>query len=403
MKITNISNPRFGDEYIGKNMQGTVKKSTSRASRLRDSRGALLPKLAIIGLALIAVCMGSRAQNSDTQYINVARDLKKLGLSQTNLEPSKTRNAGPIIQTAINYLANNGGGTVLLNRGIYRASALKIPDSVALLGAGKSNTTIRAWDTKGMVTLEGGGLGHLTLLGTPTEEQSGENWLIKTKTRKGTAVAGHLITVDNGKNVKIDHVVAKESRYDPIYIRNCENLRVSNSEFDRAGRNILSIVGTTRDFIFSNCSFGSTWGLYHVDIEPNEGKSVQNGVFTECVFDGSNAGKDGADKWGKMVILKATDQQTGKLYFTHCEFKNIGIRPVGVFSHLSLVKNSFENKEMPVFRRVSSDKFSRLSECFIVGNQFNGPKLEGPTVLIEGNIFGNNGSLGHGEIRRPPH
>ena len=69
----------------------------------------------------------------------------------------------------------------------------------------------------------------------------------------GTAKPAHLIGVFDAKDVLIYNVKALESRYDCLYVRTCNNLKVINCHFDRAGRNVVSIVGNTDGFIFSNC------------------------------------------------------------------------------------------------------------------------------------------------------
>ena len=59
----------------------------------------------------------------------------------------------------------------------------------------------------------------------------------------------------------INNVHSFEARYDTLYIRIVNGLGVYNSRFDRAGRNVVSIVGNTDNFEFANCYIGSLWGL----------------------------------------------------------------------------------------------------------------------------------------------
>ena len=65
---------------------------------------------------------------------------------------------------------------------------------------------------------------------------------------------------------------------------------ISNCWFDRAGRNIVSIVNS-QDWTFEDCYFGSAWGLYHVDMESTlNTHHNEDGHFLRCVFDGVTRG-----------------------------------------------------------------------------------------------------------------
>ena len=165
--------------------------------------------------------------------------------------------------------------------------------------------------------------------GTP--RSGGDKWVIGTggKGKNGTARAICLIALRDPKDrVSVDNVEALEARYDCLYVRNCSGLTVTNSHFDRAGRNIFSIVGNANRFIFSGCYFGSYWGLYHSDIEPNKGRWAKNGLIVNCVFDGRKGGK----RWGKMFTFSGMgDRETNNITVLDCLFQQLMVRIRGCF------------------------------------------------------------------------
>ena len=276
------------------------------------------------------------------------------------------------IQAAIDHAAEAGGGTVFLPPGTYRIANLELRPTVTLAGAGRESTTLRALGTAPMLILTGGTVRDLSALGTPTEDVSGENWRITTRSGSGgTATSSHIFFVRDAVNPRIENVRVAESRYDCLYVRGSVGLRVSNSEFDRAGRNIVSMVGNDEDFVFTNCRFGSIWRLYHVDIEPNEDRWVRNGAFVGCEFDGRRAGEGGSDTWGRMLILTGHDElESRDITVTGCTFREISIRVRGIFPGVHVLHNPVLDGYGPFFLRVRTNPVGELRDARIIGNRF---------------------------------
>ena len=195
--------------------------------------------------------------------IDVTNDLRQLGIHPQNaVGDGKTDNTKSI-QAAIDYVYQNGGGSVVVPPGQYRMESITLMDGVRLTGAGVEQTFFRPPDHNfyAMIKVIGGALENFTIYGTPTEDVSGTNWKVgvyKGKQRGGSSARPvHLIYINDAFNgVDINNVRSFESRYDCLYVRGSKGLRVTNCVFDRAGRNITSMVGNDEDFVFSRCRFG---------------------------------------------------------------------------------------------------------------------------------------------------
>ncbi|HOZ45256.1 MAG TPA: hypothetical protein PLO37_01035 [Candidatus Hydrogenedentes bacterium] len=223
-----------------------------------------------------------------------------------------------------------------------------------------------------MVKLTGGSLMNVSLYGT-RPEGSGDNWRVGTGGvgKGGTATPVTCIGVTEVANgALIDNVHACEARYDPLYVRDAKGLRVLNSTFDRAGRNGVSIVGNTEDFMFLNCRFGSLWGLYHVDIEQNGDNYVRNGLFAHCTFDSSRAGEMDTGAWGSFLCFHGDATLTSRnVAVVGCEFRDIYVRILGVFPEARFFGNTFSNTGA-AFVRVKTNAVGEFRDAEIRGNTF---------------------------------
>jgi hypothetical protein len=242
---------------------------------------------------------------------------------------------------------------------------------VNLIGTSRERTVFRALHTGSMFQAAGGSLQSFSAYGTRTAELSGEKWKVGTggRGRGGTASAAHIIIVDEAEDVRIHNVHLAESRYDCLYVRTCSGLRVTSCSFDRAGRNICSLVGNTADFLIADCVFGSHWGLYHVDIEPNSGKWVRDGAFVNCTFDGRRAGEMGTDTWGAFVIF-CGEEGSENVSVIGCRFLDISIRVRGIFPACSFLYNDPVDTPGPAFIRVRTNPVGELRDVTVKGNRF---------------------------------
>jgi polygalacturonase len=321
-------------------------------------------------IALLAV-LQTGASAGDL-VINAHHDLTRLDLHEANARADGATDDSPAIQAAIDHAAEAGRGTVFLPPGTCGVANVQLRPGVTLTGAGRDQTILRALDTSPMIVMSGGTLRDLSVFGTPTEELSGDGWQITTKPgRGGTASSSHLIVVQDAVDPHIENVRVAESRYDCLYTRGSTGLRVSNSEFDRAGRNIVSMVGDDEDFVFYNCRFGSTWRLYHFDIEPAGGRWVRDGAFVGCHFDGRRAGEGGSDRWGRMLILTGHDQlQNRNITITGCTFREISVRVRGIFPGVKVVHNPVLDGYGPFFLKVRTNPVGELRDATVIGNTF---------------------------------
>ncbi len=303
--------------------------------------------------------------------VDVTCDLTRLGIFERNAVGDGAADDSELIQAAIDHVAAEGG-TVFVPAGTYRVAALAIPAGVNLVGAGMDRTVFRAAGTARMFLPTGGSLVGFTAYGTPSEDVSGDNWQITVKSGSGgTSICSHIVAVHDAENVLISNVKLLESRYDCLYVAGSKGLRVSGCHFDRSGRNVVSLVGNDEDFIFSDCYFGSTWRLYHVDLEPNEGRWIRDGAFVNCTFDGRHAGEDGSDGWGRFLILTGHDELLSRnVTVTGCTFLEISVRVRGIFPGCRFIDNPVLDGNGPFFLRVSTNPVGELRDVTVRGNSF---------------------------------
>ncbi len=334
-----------------------------------------------VALALMCLCsVGGRADvalgpndNRGLLFVDVRQDLRSLGIWAANASGDGQANDSGPIQAAIDYVARQGGGYVLVPAGVYRVERIDVKPGVHLLGCGWDQTIFRAWSTALMFCPSGGWLENFSAYGTPTAEGSGENWVVGTDGvgKGGTATALLIIGIYGGENVHIHNVRAMEARYDCIYTAGTRGLRVTNCHFDRAGRNVASLVGNDEDFLFANCHFGSQWGLYHVDIEPNWGKYVRDGVFLNCTFDGRQAGERNTNTWGAFLIFCGHPElESRNITVMGCRFYDISVRVHGVFPDVKFLYNPVMRGKSRVFIRVKTNPVGEFRDAIVRGNCF---------------------------------
>jgi len=293
--------------------------------------------------------VGAGAETAATQegahgllLIDVKVDLAPMGICRTNAAGDGKSDDTAALQSAIDHVAGRGRGTVMLPPGVYRIRSITIADGISLVGAGPEKTFFRGIDdSKVMIELKGGRIMDFTAYGTPAEEASGKNWKVGTEGlgRGSTAKPAHVISVRGAyKGAVISNVRSFEARNDCLYVRGSRGLRVLNCVFDRAGRNVVSMVGNDEDFVFSACRFGSLWGLYHVDIEPGHDRYVRDGLFVDCVFDGSKAGELGTDTWGSFLCFSGhRELKSRNVNVVGCAFENTYVRVRGVFAEVGFL------------------------------------------------------------------
>ena len=344
-------------------------RATGLASTARRRAGLPILAVLILGLPAAVAC----PDTPKSHVVNVKTDLAALGIHSQNAIGDGKADDTTSIQSAIDNAAANGGGTIIVPGGIYRVKAITIKDGVNFIGSGPKLTVFRATEeTKYLITMKGGLICDLTVYGTPTEETSGDNWVVGAKGigQGSSALAVHVISVRDAPNgAIISNVQAFEARYDCLYVRGSKGLRVRDCVFNRAGRNVVSMVGSDEDFVFSNCTIGSLWGLYHFDIEPGDGRYVRDGLFVNCTFDGGKAGAMGTDTWGSFLCLSGHSLLKSRdITIADCRFEKTYIRVRGVFPRVSFLGNKFDHK--PAFVRIPKNKVGELRDVVVRGNSF---------------------------------
>lgn len=311
--------------------------------------------------------------------IDARTDLTKLKIAESNAVGDGATDDSSAIQAAINYLGEKpGGGTLVFAPGVYRIGGLTVLPSVKIVGASREKTIFRAATRAIMFDMRGGELHNFTVYGTPDEASSGDFWKVGTGGvgKNGSAWASFTIRVGDSpraiaKDVLISNVTAKEARYDCLYTRGSQNLRVLNCEFDRAGRNIISLVGNDENFLIANCRFGSLFGLYHSDIEPNKNHFVRDGVFLNCEFDGRSAGEMDTGTWGAMFIFSGHESIDNRnISVIGSTFHEITTRVRGVFPDIQFLYNPQVGKLI----KVRTNPTGELRDAIIRGNYFGTPE-----------------------------
>ncbi len=304
--------------------------------------------------------------------INVKTDLHQKGIYKTNAKGDAKSDDTQAIQSAIDYVKANGGGYVYLPKGVYRVNSVKMYDTVILSGAGPDKTLLRSISSSyALIELHGGTIMNFTAYGAPTASVSGKHWKVgkQGKGIGGTAKPTSVIAVLDAQDAIIYNIKSLESRYDCLYIRTCKNLKVYKSYFDRAGRNIVSIVGNSDGFVFSDCYFGSLWGLYNFDIEHNKGNYIRNGIIENCVFDGSKAGQMGTDTWGSFLCFSGHEKlENRNIAVINCTFKKIYVRVRGVFPNVRFIGNKFD-VSCP-FIKIRTNPTGEFRDATVEGNKF---------------------------------
>jgi len=326
-------------------------------------------------------------------FIDVGADLVRTGLHASNATGKGTADDTAPIQAAIDFVARCGHGTVFLPPGVYCLSSITIRPGVTLAGAGMDQTTLRGITTSyALVRIEGGVVTGLTAYGTPDASVSGAHWKPGPcgRRKEGTSKPAHVLAVMSAHcGALIANVRAMEARYDCLYVCGSKGLRVLNSQFDRAGRNVVSLVGNDEDFLFDGCRFGSLWGLYLFDIEPGKDRWVRDGMIRDCTFDGTRAGEMGTATWGNFLCFSGHAQlKTRDIRVVGCQFRDVYVRVRGVFPRVGFLWNRFETRGS-VFVRIPTNPTGELADAVLRGNTFLVKGKPSPKV-VDGVTFSGN-------------
>ncbi len=339
-----------------------------------NSGGWCRAMLATLVLTLAGPVWASGGEVGTPLVIDVRHDLTTLGIHERNAAADGETNDSSPIQAAIDHAAGQEGGTVIVPEGVYRVAEIDVKPGVHLVGKGKDKTVFRTAGTSVMLRPSGGRLSNFSAYGTPSEDVSGDNWQPGTGGvgRGGSATALHIIGLYGGEDVHIDNVRAMESRYDCLYTRGSTGLRVTNCHFDRAGRNIVSMVGDDKDFVIANTYIGPHWGLYHFDIEPDtrKGRNVRDGLIVNCTFDGRNREEFDTDTWGAMLIFTGGHEKGNhSVTVLGCNFLDIRVRIRGVFPNARFLYNEFDTNAT-AFLKVRTNPVGEFEDAVVRGNRF---------------------------------
>jgi hypothetical protein len=335
---------------------------------------SLLRPLLICHLFSVVLLAGQAALAAPL-ILDARADITRLKIADKNAIGDSLTDDSPVVQAAIDHLAKNpDGGSLVFGPGTYRVGGLVVAPKVKIIGASREKTIFRAANRQIIFDMQGGELHNFTVYGTPDEATSGPLWQVGTGGvgKDGSAWASFAIRVGNSpeliaKDVVISNVTAKEVRYDCLYTRGSQNLRVLNCEFDRAGRNNVSLVGNDEGFLFSGCRIGSLWGLYHFDFEPNKGRYVRDGVIINCEFDGRQAGQMNTDRWGAMLIFSGNEEMSDRnIAVIGSTFHEISVRVRGIFPGIQLLYNP----QVGQLVKVRTNPTGELRDAAIRGNRF---------------------------------
>ncbi len=337
------------------------------------------PKVLFVLITILFLLPLSLKQaNAAPLFIDASLDLTKLKIADKNAIGDATTDSTAPVQAAIDYLAKNPeGGSLIFGPGVYRVGGILVKPGVKIIGADREKTIFRAANRAPLFDMQGGELHNFTAYGTPDEASSGDNWKVGTGGvgKGGSAWSSFVIRVGNSptliaKDVIISNVTAMECRYDSLYTRGSQNLQVLNCDFDRAGRNVISLVGNDDNFLISGCHFGSLWGLYHSDIEPNKNHYVRNGMFLNCEFDASHAGELNTQKASALFIFSGAGQRDNRnIAIVGCTFNKIKVRVRGIFPDVQFLYNP----QIDQFYKASSNPTGEFRDATVRGNYFGTP------------------------------
>lgn len=306
-------------------------------------------------------------------FLDVTRDLVAAGVHPSNASADDVADDSAAVQAAIDRLAGTGG-TVFLPPGRYRLTSVAVPPGVTLAGAGMESTIVRpAAKATALIAMTGGAVSGLTLFGTPDASRSGPHWKPGPRGvyKEGTSIGVHLLMVKGAQaGAVISNVRSLEARMDCLYVRGTRGLRVYNCVFNRAGRNVVSLVGDDEDFLFERCHFGPLWGLYLFDIEPGRGRWVRDGIIRQCVFDAEGAGGQGTDTWGRFLCFSGHARLlTRDIRVVACDFRETYVRVRGVFPGVALLWNRFDSPGAALVR-IETNPTGEFVDAQIRGNTF---------------------------------
>lgn len=181
------------------------------------------------------------------------------------------------IQSAINYIAEMGGGTLYFPAGIYmisnqkipgKAIAIKLQSHVELVGDKKGNSVLKL-------------LPNQPNFSRILTSDKAINWKIKRLILDGNFLAQpnplnpneHLggLFIDQSSNIVVDSCKFINTGGDGIGMRGVSKIKISNSYFNGNRRNGLTLGSGFSDVNVSNCYFGKEIKHSPIDTEPNFG------------------------------------------------------------------------------------------------------------------------------------
>jgi hypothetical protein len=185
------------------------------------------------------------------------------------------------IQSAINYLAEKGGGTLYFPAGVYMVSNQKIPgkaiaikllSNVELIGDKKGNSILKLLPNQP----------NFTQILT---SDKANNWKLKRLIVDGNVLAQqnptmpnehlHGLFIDQSSNIVVDSCKFINTGGDGVGIRGVikpsSSIKISNSFFNGNRRNGLTLGSGFLGVNISNCYFGKEIKHSPIDTEPTSG------------------------------------------------------------------------------------------------------------------------------------
>jgi hypothetical protein len=263
-----------------------------------------------MGLPLFAVVAAVATGTVTAAPSHKPNRVKSVSVKTTGAMGDGKTNDSAAIQAAINEAIKLGGGDVLLPKGVYLASGLRMYSNVRLLGEGRDKTIVR--ETTGsdyLLSINPGSAG------SPDPSHNQHDIEIAGIAFEGPVASlgfsehRHLLNFNGVTELWIHDCAIRGFRGDGLYLgssnvfgveRHNTSVRISQNEFDGINcdnRNGISVIDGTGIRIennqFMRCSRRDMPGP--IDIEPNgdvflrvENISIEGNRFDDC---GGGAGK----------------------------------------------------------------------------------------------------------------
>lgn len=302
--------------------------------------------------------------------------------------------AGNAINSAIDHVHANGGGTVLVPKGAYRISGVDAA-CVKL----KSNVTLYFEPGCTISTGIPGGSSQVLRIDTANDSQMRNvrilgNGLIITGDRT-TNVVNYGVTInvqDSGDTLSwiyIDDITLKDFRTDGFSVSGNaslfpEDILVERLVCDNCYRNGASVIQVKR-ITFRDCTFKNTNGASPqcgVDVEPDTGLYIYDVVFDNCRFhDNTSHG---------LYVPSSAAPRVFRLRVIGCESYDNGGYGYAISNGVNVLMNfcrAYGNTQIGISVQYQTE--AAVTNCFSYDNGGNGVAF----IAVNGGLMSNVSSF----------